>query len=52
VLAGLNDRYDLAQLAGYLAQPRQPMPPVDDVDARIALAAFLLERPQQRPNAL
>ena len=45
VLAGLSARYDSATLASYLAQPRQPMPPVDDADARAALAAFLLDRP-------
>ncbi len=45
VLAGLTARYDAGSLASYLAQPRQPMPPVDDADARVALAAFLLDRP-------
>ena len=45
VLAGLSARYDSALLESYLAQPRQPMPPVDDADARAALAAFLLDRP-------
>ena len=46
VLAGLTARYDAASLATYLAQPRQPMPPVDDADVRLALAAFLLDRPE------
>jgi glucose/arabinose dehydrogenase len=45
VLAGLSARYDSASLQSYLAQPRQPMPPVDDADARAALTAFLLDRP-------
>ena len=45
VLRRLSARYDSATLADYLAQPRQPMPPVDDADARSALAAFLLDRP-------
>jgi glucose/arabinose dehydrogenase len=47
VLAGVSARYDAASLAGYLAQPRPPMPPVEDADMRRALAAFLLERPQR-----
>jgi hypothetical protein len=41
----LVQRYDVTGLADYLAQPRPPMPPVDDRDTRLALAAFLLERP-------
>jgi glucose/arabinose dehydrogenase len=46
VLANLKGRYDEASLIEYLAKPRQPMPPVDDADARRALAAFLLDRQQ------
>lgn len=46
VLAGLATRYDPTSLAGYLAQPRPPMPPVEDAQMRAALAAFLLQRPQ------
>ena len=45
VLANLKARYDSATLIDYLAKPRQPMPPIDDADARAALAAFLLDRP-------
>ena len=48
VLANLKGRYDAATLIDYLAKPRQPMPPVDDADARAALAAFLLDRPPLR----
>jgi glucose/arabinose dehydrogenase len=40
-------RYDRATLAEYLAQPKQPMPPIADTDARSALAEFLLYRPAQ-----
>jgi mono/diheme cytochrome c family protein len=39
-------RYDRATLAEYLAQPKPPMPPVDDTDARNALAEFLLYLPE------
>jgi glucose/arabinose dehydrogenase len=46
VLAGLATRYDSTSLASYLAQPRPPMPPVEDAQMRTALAAFLLQRPQ------
>jgi len=46
VLAGLATRYDPTSLASYLAQPRPPMPPVEDAQMRTALAAFLLQRPQ------
>ncbi len=52
VLAGLSTRYDSSTLAEYLAQPRQPMPPVEDADARSALAAFLLDRPQPHGKTL
>jgi glucose/arabinose dehydrogenase len=52
VLAGLSARYDSDTLSQYLAQPRQPMPPVDDADARSALAAFLLDRPQSHAKTL
>ena len=52
VLSGLSARYDSASLESYLAQPRQPMPPVDDADARAALAAFLLDRPAPRGKTL
>ncbi|HTK96687.1 MAG TPA: PQQ-dependent sugar dehydrogenase [Pseudomonadales bacterium] len=52
VLAGLSARYDSATLAAYLAQPRQPMPAVEDADARTALAAFLLDRPQPHGKTL
>jgi glucose/arabinose dehydrogenase len=45
VLAGLATRYDPTSLASYLAQPRPPMPPVEDAQMRAALAAFLLQRP-------
>ena len=45
VLANLKGRYDTSTLIDYLAKPRQPMPPVDDADARQALATFLLDRP-------
>ena len=47
VLVGLAARYDAASLASYLAQPRPPMPPVEDAALRVALAAFLLELPQR-----
>ena len=47
VLAGLSTRYDSTSLANYLAQPRPPMPPVEDDEMRRALAAFLLTRPQR-----
>ena len=46
VLTNLKGRYDSASLIEYLSKPRQPMPPVEDADAREALAAFLLDRPQ------
>jgi glucose/arabinose dehydrogenase len=43
-LQTLSARYAIADLEQYLAQPRQPMPPVTDAAARHALAAFLLAR--------
>ena len=52
VLTGLSARYDSATLASYLAQPRQPMPPVEDADVRSALVAFLLDRPQPAEKTL
>ena len=52
VLAGLSARYDSATLAEYLAEPRAPMPPVEDVETRNALAAFLLDHPQPHGKSL
>ena len=52
VLADLKTRYDATTLIDYLAKPRQPMPPVEDAEARAALAAFLLDRPPLRGSTV
>ena len=51
-LDGVAEKYDRAALDSYLAQPKPPMPPIAEADARQALGAFLLDRPEHAAKVM